>query len=313
MAPFDDRAAAQAIDDAQAAAADARQRTVLEHLLRVSVQLAEAQSIDAVLASVCAGVRTALGFRKVTVELVGAGRADVARLRADAREVEGCYLLPDSLVVPLHDEQGRLVGVIRADEPAGDLPPSGEGLRAVRVFADQATAAVASAAAFEELRFLADHDPLTRLGNRRAFTRRLAEEAHRSARYGRRFALVVLDLDGFKGVNDRDGHEAGDAALRAVGDVLADSLRRSDCAFRLGGDEFALLLEEAGVREATMAVDRVAGRIAAVAAGEGHMLRASFGVALAEVTPDPEALLRAADAAMYEAKRAGAGVRFASG
>jgi diguanylate cyclase (GGDEF)-like protein len=285
MAPFDDRADAAA------------------RLLRVSVRLAEARSIDAVLESVCEGVTTALGLRNVAVELVSCG------LPTDAHEVEGCYLRPDSLVVPLRDGQGRLVGVIRAD----GLMPSAEQLRALRTFADQAGAAVVSAAAFEELRFLADHDPLTRLGNRRAFTRRLAEEAHRAARYGRRFALVVLDIDGFKGVNDRHGHEAGDAALRAVGDVLTDSLRRSDCAFRLGGDEFALLLEEAGEREAVLAVDRVAARIAAVVAGEGRTLLASFGVALAEATPDPEALLRAADAAMYEAKRAGAGVRFASG
>jgi diguanylate cyclase (GGDEF)-like protein len=87
-------------------------------------------------------------------------------------------------------------------------------------------------------------------------------------------------------------------------------MRHSDCAFRLGGDEFALILESAGVREATYAVDRLAAGIAGIQAGAGHLLRASFGVALGDGTPDPEALLQAADAAMYEAKRAGVGVRF---
>jgi diguanylate cyclase (GGDEF)-like protein len=162
------------------------------------------------------------------------------------------------------------------------------------------------------MEFLANHDPLTRVGNRRAFTRRLAEEVHRCARYGQRFALVILDVDGFKGLNDRHGHLAGDVALEAIGDVLRATLRRSDCAFRLGGDEFALILEEAGVAEATHVVERIGDGIAAVDAGEDHRLCASFGVAFGDGTPDPEALLRAADAAMYEAKRAGEGVRFAS-
>jgi diguanylate cyclase (GGDEF)-like protein len=161
------------------------------------------------------------------------------------------------------------------------------------------------------MQFLADHDPLTRVGNRRAFTRRLAEEVHRAGRYAQRFALVVLDVDEFKELNDRHGHLAGDEALEAIGHVLRDTLRRSDCVFRLGGDEFALILEDAGEQEATMAVDRIGAGIAAVEAGAGHMLRASFGVALGDGPTDPETLLQAADTAMYEAKRAGAGVRFA--
>jgi hypothetical protein len=104
------------------------------------------------------------------------------------------------------------------------------------------------------------------------------------------------------------GHLAGDQALQAIGTVLYDTVRRSDCAFRLGGDEFALILEDAGVAEATYVVDRIGAGIAAA----GHGLRASFGVALGDGGPDPEAFLRAADAAMYEAKRAGEGVRVAS-
>ena len=115
------------------------------------------------------------------------------------------------------------------------------------MFANQAATAVAVAAAFEEMQFLAENDPLTRVGNRRAFTRRLAEEVHRAARYGQRFALVVLDVDGFKALNDLYGHFEGDMALEAIGDVLRATLRRSDSAFRLGGDEFALILEDAGV------------------------------------------------------------------
>jgi diguanylate cyclase (GGDEF)-like protein len=357
--------AAQAIQDAQAAADAARHRTALEHLLRVSARLTETLSIDAIMQEVCEGIRAALGFNNVSVELIGAdahravpravvgwtreevlasqsGEVEVLHRLLDPEfEVEGCYLLPSYeacarlgierpayesarnghgplawnhhwLVIPLHDRAGNLVGVIWADEPEDRLLPSTERLQALRMFANQATTAVASVAAFEEMQFLADHDPLTRVGNRRAFTRRLAEEVHRTARYGQRFALVVLDVDGFKALNDRYGHLAGDVALEAIGDVLRDTMRRSDCAFRLGGDEFALILEEAGVREATNVVQRIGEGIAAVDAGEDHQLRASFGVALGGGSPDPEALLRAADAAMYEAKRAGDGVRFAA-
>jgi diguanylate cyclase (GGDEF)-like protein len=357
--------AAQAVQDTLAAAEAARHRTALEQLLRVSARLTQTMSIDAILQEVCAGIRAALSFNNVSVELIdhAAQRAvpravvgwtaeEVAasqsgdlrtlrRLLDPAFEVEGCFLLPSYeacarlgierpayesarngsgplawnhhwLVIPLHDRAGELVGVIWADEPEDRLVPSTDRLQALRMFANQAATAVAVAAAFEEMQFLAENDPLTRVGNRRAFTRRLAEEVHRAGRYGQRFALVVLDVDGFKALNDRYGHFEGDLALEAIGEVLRATPRRSDSAFRLGGDEFALILEDAGVEEATHVVDRVGAGIAGVQAGAGHLLRASFGVAIGDGAPDPEALLQAADAAMYEAKRAGVGVRFAA-
>jgi diguanylate cyclase (GGDEF)-like protein len=356
--------AAQAVQDAQAATDAGRHRTALEHLLRVSARLTETLSIDAIMQEVCHGIRAALGFNNVSVELIDpdteravpravvgwtleeveeSQSSDIAVLRRllDPQfEVEGCFLLPSDeacarlgierpayesarngvgplawnhhwLLIPLHDREGQLVGVIWADEPEDRLIPSTERLQALRMFANQAATAVASVAAFEEMQFLADHDPLTRVGNRRSFTRRLAEEVHRAARYGQHFALVVLDVDGFKSLNDRHGHLAGDTALEAIGDVLRNTLRRSDSAFRLGGDEFALILEESGAGDAGRVVERVGEGIAAIDAGADHRLCASFGVAIADGAPDPEALLRAADAAMYEAKRAGEGVRFA--
>ncbi|MGZ8635249.1 MAG: diguanylate cyclase domain-containing protein [Solirubrobacteraceae bacterium] len=356
--------AAQAVQDALAAAEAARHRTALEHLLRVSGRLTETLAIDAIMQEVCEGIRAALGFANVSVELIdaatqravpravvgwtpdevaGSQTGDVETLRRllDREfEVEGCFLLPGReacarlgierpayesarngsgplawdhhwLIIPLHDREGRLVGVIWADEPEDRLLPSTDRLQALRMVANQAATAVAAVAAYEEMQFLAENDPLTGVGNRRAFTRRLAEEVHRAARYGQRFALVVLDIDGFKALNDLYGHFEGDMALEAIGEVLRATMRRSDCAFRLGGDEFALILEDAGVQEAASVVDRIGAGIAGVQAGAGHLLRASFGVALGDGTPDPEALLQAADAAMYEAKRAGVGVRFA--
>jgi diguanylate cyclase (GGDEF)-like protein len=356
--------AAQAVQDAQATVEAQRHRMALEQLLRVSSRLTETLSIDAIMREVCEGIRAALGFHNVSVELIDrAGQRALptavvgwtpeevaASQSADVRvlrrlldpefEIEGCYLLPGReacarlgiqrpayesarngrgplgwdhhwLLIPLSDRHGRLIGVIWADEPEDRLLPSTERLQALRMFANQATTAVASVAAYEEMQFLADHDPLTRIGNRRAFTRRLAEEVHRAGRYGQRFALVVLDVDGFKALNDRHGHLAGDVALEAIGEVLRNTVRQSDSAFRLGGDEFALILEEAGTADTTEIVDRIGAGIAAVEAGAGHMLRASFGVVVCTGLSDPETLLQAADTAMYEAKRAGAGVRFA--
>jgi diguanylate cyclase (GGDEF)-like protein len=270
------------------------------------------------------------------------GNLDVLRRLLDPEfDIEGCFLLPGEvacarlgverpafqsarngygphawnhhwLLIPLYDRAGAIMGVIWADEPEDRLLPTTERLQALRLFANQATTAVGSASAFAELQFLADHDPLTRLGNRRAFTRRLGEEVARSGRYDQEFALMVCDVDGFKFLNDRHGHAAGDAALAAIGDVMRQTLRRSDSAFRLGGDEFALVLEQSGPEEAALVVDRICEGMATLDVGDGAELRASFGVAIGGgEAPDPEVLMRAADAAMYEAKRAGARLRFA--
>ena len=357
--------AALAVQEAQAAAESARHRAALEQLLRVSARLTETLSIDSILSSVCDGIRSALGFAMVSIDLLdqeegrfvpkaaagwdlaqlGVASAntyeDVERLLTPEFEIEGCFLLPDAearervgidrpdyssvmngrgprawnhhwLLVPLHDRGGRLVGVIWVDEPEDRLLPSTQRLQALRLFANQASTAVASASQFEEMRFLADHDPLTRLGNRRAFIRRLGVEADRTGRYARTFALVHCDVDDFKSLNDRHGHMAGDEALVRIGQVLRDALRRSDGAFRLGGDEFALMLVEAGPEEARDVVDRISEGLAGIEGGRPGGLRASFGVAIATGGfEDPEALLRDADEAMYAAKRAGERLRFA--
>jgi diguanylate cyclase (GGDEF)-like protein len=247
-------------------------------------------------------------------------------------EIEGCYLLPPAeaerrvltrgepyvseqnglgpwawdhhwLLVPLHDITGTVIGVLWADEPADRLLPSHETLQALRVFANQAAAAVIAAARLHEVRFLADHDPLTRLQNRRAFVERLDGEVARATRYGHTFALVLCDLDGFKELNDRYGHPAGDEALQAFARTLQSGLRKGDEAFRIGGDEFALLLAEASESDAREVVRRIT--------DEQGRVRASFGVASCpEHAHDSQTLFRLADDALYEAKRSGSGLQF---
>ena len=147
--------------------------------------------------------------------------------------------------------------MIWVDDPQDRLIPGRDVLQALRVFANQAAAAIDAANDFEEVRYLAEHDSLTRLFNRRSFTRRLGDEAARSGRYHRPFALVLCDLDGFKQLNDRHGHEAGDAALALFGSLLDGAIRRSDLAFRIGGDEFALLLPETNEANVRSVVERI--------------------------------------------------------
>jgi diguanylate cyclase (GGDEF)-like protein len=339
--------AAIAIETAQQSARTARHRASLEQLLEVSSTLTAAQSTQAILETVCRGIHTALGFQKVSIELVdmetgllrsrassGWDPDDPAVLRAvpfdpmralfdSAFEVSGCYLVPNEaareridtdhikyssqrngrgphawnhhwLLVPLYDRNGEEMGFIWADDPEDRLVPSAERLQALRVFANQATTALYAAEQFEQMRFLADHDPLTNLLNRRSFVQHLDAEVARSRRYTRPLALLIFDLDELKMLNDTQGHGAGDEALKRIADALRATIRTGDNAFRIGGDEFAVILPEADERDAQAAAQRIADEL---------RFSASFGVAVCGNDCEAGPLLRQADDAMYRMKR----------
>jgi diguanylate cyclase (GGDEF)-like protein len=146
---------------------------------------------------------------------------------------------------------------------------------------------------------LADRDSLTPLLNRRAFVRELGRARAFAERYGFPASLVYFDLDGFKALNDRLGHAAGDAALKAVAERLAANVRDSDIVGRMGGDEFAVVLAQADQATAEAKAAALAEAIEAA----GHGLRASYGVRELSADVDPEALIADADAAMFAAKR----------
>jgi len=153
----------------------------------------------------------------------------------------------------------------------------------------------------ERSRSLALVDPLTSLPNLRAIQERLVS-IHAA---GERFALVYTDLDGFKRVNDRLGHAAGDEVLRRVGTVLRDAVRGADIPARVGGDEFVLLLVGTDPSQAPLVVRRVLTGIEALTTADGVQLSASFGVATNEDGASPLEIVAAADRAMYRAKHAG--------
>jgi len=156
------------------------------------------------------------------------------------------------------------------------------------------------------LQRLATQDELTGALNARAFAERLGQELERNRRYNRPLALLYLDLDDFKTVNDRHGHHTGDAVLRLVADATRHAVRQSDIVGRLGGDEFAVLMPETEGGVAEAAATRLASGIRTVFRGTPSVT-ASIGLVSttnAAVT-GAEELLRRADQAMYEAKRSG--------
>ena len=149
---------------------------------------------------------------------------------------------------------------------------------------------------------LASTDPLTGIPNRRTLLERLTGAVDAAA-WGHRTVVCVVDLDGFKGVNDRDGHAAGDAMLKAVASILGGVLRETDTVARLGGDEFAVLADVTEAFSAALLAERLRQAVALVGSGSG--VTASVGVADVEPGEDVAELLHRADAAMYRAKAAG--------
>ncbi|WP_422927812.1 diguanylate cyclase domain-containing protein [Singulisphaera sp. PoT] len=163
-----------------------------------------------------------------------------------------------------------------------------------------------------EIESLVMVDHLTNLSNRRHFEQCYSRAMLRASLRRQRLALVYMDLNGFKGINDRFGHEAGDEALRVVADRISGVVRRTDCLARLAGDEFALLLENVNSRdEVARLVRRIREVVNAEANLDGNrvMLSVSCGVAMfPEDVDDATHLLRKADASMYAEKR----IRFPS-
>ncbi len=161
----------------------------------------------------------------------------------------------------------------------------------------------------EEIYQLATHDALTELCNRRHFAELADKEIARAMRHGRPLSLCILDVDLFKPINDRHGHIRGDEVLRQVAAVLRRHARSDDVAARIGGEEFALLLPECTAADAAMLADRLREAVASTMfapGGEAQRITVSIGVAaLAPHRDSRQALMAAADAALYRAKSEG--------
>ena len=161
--------------------------------------------------------------------------------------------------------------------------------------------------------YIAHHDALTGLGNRVLFRQQLSEALSVARRSGEPLAVLFLDLDGFKAINDSLGHSVGDGLLKCVADRLRGCVRETDAIARLGGDEFAIV--QIGAKEQPRSAATLAGRLIEVIGErcvvEGHQLVVGASVGIAVTAPgqlEPEVLLRSADLAMYRAKGDGRGV-----
>jgi diguanylate cyclase (GGDEF)-like protein/PAS domain S-box-containing protein len=169
---------------------------------------------------------------------------------------------------------------------------------------------VSSINARSKLLRMATTDPLTGLVNHRAMHQRLREEVHRALRHQRPLALVLIDVDDFRGVNETGGHQHGDDTLREVARRMSREVRVEDCLARVGGDEFALVLPETNRLEAYAVAEKVRQRVAETPILGHARVTVSAGVCDLDYAQDASSLYRLADGALYWAKRHGRDMGF---
>lgn len=309
--------------------ADPRQLTALIHAQETIA--AAGLDVGDVIVALATHARELTGANGSIVELVDE-KGVVTQGAADNASVLVGSALPDMSASARSVMQRRLV---RWDEPTADSGAAGEGRggaksvvaaplasgdddivgvvsvlggkdafsaddeHCVRVIARFASHQILQARRLASAERTSRLDPLTGLGNRRALDETLQRELARHIRYQRTLTLVVVDLDGFKAVNDTHGHAAGDRILTTVGRRLGE-IRGADAAFRLGGDEFAVLLPETRADAGELVARRIQRQIRDDTFP--HEVGCTWGIAEA-TGPDPEELLAAADRELYARKR----------
>jgi len=251
------------------------------------------------------------------VECLLNGAVDCVLLDLSLPDAEGLEALAQvrtvALDVPIIVLSGRtdeVIAVQAVHEGAQDYLIKGQ--VDARLLSRSINYAIERKRAEVELAHQAMHDALTGLPNRALFYDRLGQALNRVGRHSTAVAVLFLDLDRFKLINDSLGHGAGDKLLVAVAERLARVLRAGDTAARFGGDEFVILCEDvSGERQAIAIAERIADELDEpfVIDGDEVFARTSVGIALAtQPGARPEALIRDADAAMYRAKERGGGV-----
>ncbi len=179
-----------------------------------------------------------------------------------------------------------------------------EDARHLEKLAGGVTPALESGRRLREARLLADLDSLTGLHNRRYFHETLERELARAHRYERRLSLILIDVDGFKAINDRIGHLAGDAVLAETAERVRDVVRTADVPCRVGGDELGVIVPEAGLEEADRLVRRIQHAVTSRPVARAGRVHISAGTAELQPDDDPASLFERADRALYAVKRA---------
>jgi diguanylate cyclase (GGDEF)-like protein len=234
----------------------------------------------------------------------------------EARAVSIAYQYPPSLEAEDLVHSGLAVPVPGQAGPSGFIAiysrsPSfrfeEEAIRELEELSQRAGPAIENARRFHEARQLADLDALTGLHNRRYFHETLDREVARAHRYDRQLALIVLDIDDFKAINDRIGHLAGDGVLAETAERVREAVRSADVACRVGGDEFAVILPESATDDADQLYHRLRGAISSRPIAHAGRLFVSAGIAELVAGDDPTAFFERADEALYRAKELGKG------
>ncbi len=221
---------------------------------------------------------------------------------------EGRYRSKSLLSVPLKT-RGQVLGVININNDHTPRVFTEQDQELLMLFANQAAIALENARLYGELEKLAITDGLTGLANHRTFQERLVREISRAERFQQELSLIILDIDHFKQVNDRYGHQVGDQVLRSVGNTLQDQLRKMDFVARYGGEEFAVIMPQTRKSEAIRIAERLRESTA-----QGRFLKAepdrsiTISLGIAEYPSDatePSVLVEKADRALYISKEQG--------
>ncbi len=248
-----------------------------------------------------------LGEREIALVLaMSPDPALVAHVHRDA----GLRALPVVALVPAADKALRLAlwaqhcdDVRDPDEPVDELVAALQQRLALRARVDGLLAEV------RHLRELSTIDGLTQLHNHKAFTDRLADEFRRAQRYDDSLALVMLDVDFFKAINDTHGHPVGDEVLTRIAQALRKAVRETDFLARYGGEEFAVLLPRTNLAGALTVSERVHQDVHRLRLGSTQQIRVTVSLGVSAYPgrniSSPEALIRTADEALYRSKREG--------
>lgn len=218
------------------------------------------------------------------------------------------YVVRSLAVVPLTID-GDIIGSLNMADTSPTRFMPGMDTSLLGQLAVKVSICLSNVVAHEKLRFMAFHDPLTGLLNRRVMETILKRECARARRYETPLSVVFLDMDRFKSVNDTYGHDLGDEALKHVADRLTELVRESDVVARFAGDEFVILLPQTTAKQADAQMRRICAHFARTPLCRGAVtvpVSLSFGIASTQETDmeDPAALLKKADEMLYRAKAA---------
>jgi diguanylate cyclase (GGDEF)-like protein len=217
------------------------------------------------------------------------------------------YRSPTYIIAPLICHN-RVVGVLNLADKCGEVKFTDEDIAVIELFRHLVGASIGNIKLFEKTQIQAQTDGLTGLINHRTFYELLEKELRRCQRYGGQIAVIMVDIDNLKSLNDTYGHRAGDAAIKKVSIEISACIRKIDIAARYGGDEFAIIFPNTSITEAITAAERMVKEVSQTPINwEGQKIQLSVSIGVGQYDGDmcPDEAARHSDEALYEAKQAG--------